>query len=175
MEVDLKELTEITLEVKDMEQDDESVWETLVEKRWEVIMKRRSKNWCFEYVLDRCTEEQFLSHLKEMYQEKTIIQFMIFQFYTLRDGRRKVSGFIRLSKPRNRRGVWSLFWAGGYDMWESVKEMTFPRTRARKLEAAITSQDHNYNFYDVVPYEIINRVRIICETQFDLKIRLFSL
>ena len=144
------------LDIPDTDQFDENVWETLVGERRLAIHFRTCRNWCFEIILRKgYTEEYMVEDLEQVYDRSTNIQFLTCIVYTTLNETRKASGFLRLKKPRRRWRVRTLF---NHRFWGDEEEealilLRYPRTRARTLEAFITSENHYYNFYDVNTYE----------------------
>lgn len=128
--------------------DEMATWDNLVQRCRHRLRWGRSKNWCFDYVLrPHETPEDIWPDLRNMYLKNSpLIQYMIYQFYTLLNGTQKVSGFIRLEKPRHGRSVWGLFWDAGW-MWETVKEIRFPGRRARQIVQHIIAEDHDLHVY----------------------------
>ena len=129
---------------------DEDNIEPICEKRRAKKAKIRSKNWCFDYVLDKYdTKENLEREIKDVYKYGKLISYLVYTYYELLDGTRKISGFCRLTKRRNRRGAFGQLFNGiNWNWLYNVNIINFRRRRAGTLVDYITKDDHHYNFYD---------------------------
>jgi hypothetical protein len=124
---------------------DEDNIEPIFEKRRAKKDKIRSKNWCFDYVLDkRDKKEHLLEQMYDVYEHGKLISYLVYTYYELLDGTRKISGFCRLKKRRNRRGAYGqLFNAINWNWLYNVDIINFRRRRATALVDYITKDDHH--------------------------------
>jgi hypothetical protein len=94
-------------------------------------------------------KKQLEWEINEVYEHVTFISHLVYTYYELLDGTRKISGFCRLRKRRNRGGAFrKLFNALNENWLETAKIINFRRRRTTTLVDYMTKDDHNYNFYD---------------------------
>jgi hypothetical protein len=129
---------------------DEDNIEPICEKRRAKKDKILSKIWCFEYVLHKNEKKEELEwQMDEVYEYGKLISYLVYAYYELLDGTRKISGFCRLKKRRNRRGAFGQLFNGTNWNWlYNVDIINFRRQRATAFVHYITKDDHHYNFYD---------------------------
>ena len=136
---------------------DEDTRETICDKRREKNKKIRSQNWCFDYVLDKYdTKERLVREMDDIYENGKLIHYLVYGYYELLDGTRKISGFCRLKKRRNRHGAFGQLFNGCNWNWlYNVHIMNFRGRRETALIDYITKEDHYYNFYDCEIHDTI--------------------
>jgi hypothetical protein len=94
-------------------------------------------------------KEQLEWQMNEVYEHGKLISYLVYTYYELLDGTRKISGFCRLKKRRNRRGAFGQLFNAVNENWlYNVDIINFRRRRATALVDYITKDDHHYNFYD---------------------------
>jgi hypothetical protein len=94
-------------------------------------------------------KEDLLGQMDDVYEHGTLISYLVYTYYELLDGTRKISGFCRLKKVRNSQGAFGQLFNGSNWNWlETVNIINFRRWRATALVDYITKEDHHYNFYD---------------------------
>jgi hypothetical protein len=91
---------------------DEDTRETICEKLRVKKHKIRSKNWCFDYVLHKNDKKEDLGQMDDVYEHGTLISYLVYTYYELLDGTRKISGFCRLKKRRNSQGAFGQLFNG---------------------------------------------------------------